>query len=45
MESRHDSTLTATNFLKREKNYYDILSLQWFRTKEEINRVFDEIGM
>lgn len=45
MESRHDSTLTATNFLKREKNYYDILSLQWFRTKEDINRVFDEIGM
>lgn len=45
MESRHDSTLTATNFLKREKNYYDILSLQWFRTKEDINKVFEEIGM
>lgn len=44
-ESNHDSTLTATNFLKREKNYYDILSTQWARTKEDINRVFEEFKM
>lgn len=29
METRHDSTLTATNYLKRDKNYYAILEVQW----------------
>ncbi|MBQ3372827.1 MAG: hypothetical protein IJI45_04855 [Anaerolineaceae bacterium] len=44
-ECRHDSTLTATNYLKKDKNYYDILSSQWTRTVEDINKVFEEAGM
>lgn len=44
-ERRHDSTLTATNYLKRDKNYYDILYMQWTRTVEEINKIFADIGM
>lgn len=44
-ETRHDTTLTATNYLKKDKNYYDILSSQWVRTKNDIEQVFEEIGM
>lgn len=43
IECRHDSTLTATNYLKKDKNYYDILGAQWSRIHEDINRIFDEI--
>lgn len=45
IECRHDSTLTATNYLKKDKNYYDILGAQWTRIREDINRIFGEIGM
>lgn len=44
-ESRHDSTLNATNYLKRDKNYYEILSSQWQRTVSDLNAVFAEVGM
>ena len=44
-ESRHDSTLNATNYLKRDKNYYEILSSQWQRTASDLNSVFCEVGM
>ncbi len=44
-ECRHDQTLNATNYLKRDKNYYDIIGMQWDRTKEDINRLFDEAGI
>lgn len=44
-ECRHDSTLTATNYLKRDKNYYDIIGMQWSRTKEDIAKVFEEAGL
>ena len=44
-ECRHDPTLTATNYLKREKNYYYILSSQWYRIKADIDKVYEEIGM
>lgn len=44
-ECRHDSTLTATNYLKKEKNYYYILSSQWYRIKTDIDKVYEEIGM
>lgn len=45
IECRHDSTLTATNYLKKDKNYYDILGAQWSRIHEDIIRIFDEIEM
>ena len=45
IECRHDSTLTATNYLKKDKNYYDILGAQWSRIHEDINRIFGEIDM
>ena len=44
-ESRHDSTLNATNYLKRDKNYYEILSSQWQRTVSDLSAVFSEVGM
>ena len=34
----YDSTLTATNFLKKDKNYYDILGMHWMSLQVEINR-------
>lgn len=42
---QYDSTLTATNYLKKDKNYYTIISTQWFRTVDDLNRIFAEIGM
>lgn len=45
IECRHDPTLTATNYLKRDRNYYNILGERWSRIREDINRVFDEIEM
>ena len=44
-ECHHDLTLTATNYLKKDKNYYDILSIQWSRINNDLNRIFSEIGM
>lgn len=44
-ECRHDSTLTATNYLKKDKNYYEILSTEWDRICEDINEIFDAIDM
>ena len=43
MECRHDSTLNATNYLKKDKNYYDILATQWNRIIVDINNIFAEI--
>lgn len=40
----YDSTLTATNFLKRDKNYYDILSMHWMTLKDEIQSVFSAVN-
>lgn len=40
IESAHDSTLTATNYLKNDKNYYKILSFQWATISAEIKRIF-----
>ena len=34
----YDSTLTATNFMKKDKNYYDILGMHWISLQVEINR-------
>ncbi len=39
IEAAHDSTLTATNYLKNDKNYYKILCFQWATISAEINRI------
>lgn len=44
-ECRSDSALTATNYLKKDKNYYDIISMQWSRILEDIDKIFNEIDM
>ncbi len=38
--SNYDSTLTATNFLKKDKNYYDILRMHWAALQAEISNAF-----
>ena len=43
MAGRYDSTLTATNFLKRDKNYYAILSDQWFTIRENIKNIWESL--
>lgn len=43
--SRYDSTLNATNYLKKDKNYYEIISSQWQRTVSDLSAVFEEVGM
>lgn len=42
MAVRYDNTLTATNFLKRDKNYYAILSDQWTMICENIKNIWKE---
>ncbi len=42
---RYDSTLTATNYLKKDKNYYNILGEQWSRIDADIKMIFSENGM
>ena len=42
MAVRYDNTLTATNFLKRDKNYYAILGDHWMLSlREEIGNILD----
>lgn len=43
-EYRHDSSLTATNYLKRDKSYYSILGDQWQRILSEIREIFSDVG-
>lgn len=45
MASENDSTLTATNFLKKDKNYYTILRTHWKSIQTQINKVFADIQM
>lgn len=45
MACRYEPTLTATNYLKRDKNYYNILGDQWSNICNGINQIFEEIGM
>lgn len=44
MASASDSALTATNYLKRDKNYYTILRTHWFSMQGEIQNVFSELN-
>lgn len=38
-----DSTLTTTNFLKKDKNYYKIISAQWARIARETKRILKDV--
>jgi len=40
-----EEPLTATNFLKRDKNYYQIIKTNWNGISREINSIFDDLGM
>jgi len=44
MASTYDTTLTATNYLKRDKNYYTILRTHWATINGEIRRIFSDIN-
>ena len=39
-----DPTVTASNFLKSDRNYYAIISFQWFNVKSRIKQIFDSIN-
>lgn len=43
MATRYDKTLTATNFLKHDKNYYAILSDQWPTICDKIKNIWAKI--
>ena len=43
MASEYDSSLTATNFLKKDKNYYTILRTHWATIQAKINQIFTDI--
>lgn len=43
MASRYDTTLTATNFLKKDKNYYAILDDHWTTIHSEIIRILGAV--
>ncbi|MCR4759534.1 MAG: hypothetical protein K5705_04600 [Oscillospiraceae bacterium] len=43
IECRHDPTLTATNYLKKDENYYEILATQWHRIISDTDTVFAEM--
>lgn len=43
MASRYDTTLTATNFLKKDKNYYAILDDHWSTIHGEIIRILGAV--
>lgn len=44
MASEYDSTLTATNYLKKDKNYYNILRTHWTTLNNDIQRIFADIN-
>lgn len=41
IEFRYDNTLTATNYLKKDKNYYDIIAAQWDRIIADVDKIFN----
>ena len=41
----YEPAVTAANFLKIDKNYYKIISIQWLQMKPEIDTIFDDFGM
>lgn len=43
LASRYEAALNATNYLKKDKNYYAILKDHWASIKLEIQTIFDEM--
>ena len=43
-EHEHDSSLNASNFLKKDSNYYSILKIEWDNLSEKIQSIFDTIA-
>ena len=43
MASRYDASLNATNYLKKDKNYYAILTDHWYTISTKIKNIFEEI--
>ena len=43
MDRRHDHALTATNYLKKDRNYYTIIAAQWPQIQEKINKIFNNL--
>lgn len=43
-EKKHDNKLIESNFLKKDKNYYGILSFDWDNLSENIKNLFDYIS-
>jgi hypothetical protein len=39
-----DSSLTESNFLKNDSNYYAIIKTDWIELSSKINTLFDEIA-
>lgn len=43
VKKESDSTLTETNFLKKDNNYYAILKFAWSSIDKQINSIFESI--
>lgn len=45
MDQYRDHALTATNYLKKDRNYYTIIAVQWPQIREKINMIFDNLEL
>ena len=43
MALQYDPSLSATNYLKKDKNYYTILKMNWWIISASIKNIFDEL--
>ncbi len=43
MAARYEEGLNASNYLKKDKNYYSILEFQWQNLKAGIYQIFDAL--
>lgn len=39
MARNYEPTLNATNFLKKDKNYYDIIGFQWANIRPRVSTI------
>jgi hypothetical protein len=43
MAHNYDDTLNATNYLKKDKNYYMILKSQWSALRDGMDEIFSKL--
>lgn len=43
MNMKYEDTLTTSNYLKKDKNYIEILDINWDSISEGIETIFSEI--